>query len=234
MNDDITLNILVIALLILANAFFVAAEYAIVRVRRTKIEQLIAEGVRAATVVRHSLEQMDRYISATQVGVTLASLALGAVGEPFIAERVKTIFDLIFTKDHLPIWEHGVATAIALFSITCVHVVVGEIMPKSISLQFPEKIAMYVARPMQLCLAVFRPLIAIRCTERSTTDDHSACDCAGAAAGERGENGTGDRDAKPRDEDGGADRQDRPDRGYRRPCRRRRLWPLPRRPCHCS
>ena len=148
-----------IALLILANAFFVAAEYALVRVRRTKIEKLIGEGVRAATVVRHSLEQMDRYISATQVGVTLASLALGAVGEPFIAARIGLIFNRFLPAEHSAIWEHGVATTLALFAITSVHVTVGEIMPKSISLQFPETIAMYVARPMQACLALFRPLI---------------------------------------------------------------------------
>lgn len=148
-----------IVLLILGNAFFVAAEYALVRVRRTKIEKMIEDGVRAAAVVRQSLEQMDRYISATQVGVTLASLALGAVGEPFIASRVGILFHNILPTGHSEIWEHGIATAIALFFITSVHVVVGEIMPKSVSLQFPETIALYVARPMQLCLAVFRPLI---------------------------------------------------------------------------
>ena len=159
MKDDVTFNILMITLLILGNAFFVAAEYALVRVRRTKIEKMISDGVRAAAVVRQSLDQMDRYISATQVGVTLASLALGAIGEPFIAGRLSLLFDRVLPTGHSEIWEHGVATAIALFAITSVHVTVGEIMPKSISLQFPETIAIYVARPMQLCLAVFRPLI---------------------------------------------------------------------------
>jgi len=157
MNEDVTFNILTITLLILANAFFVAAEYALVRVRRTKIEKMIGDGIRAAAVVRQSLEQMDRYISATQVGVTLASLALGAIGEPFIAHGLERLYGL--PTGHPEMWQHGVATAIALFAITSVHVVVGEIMPKSISLQFPETIAIYVARPMQLCLAVFRPLI---------------------------------------------------------------------------
>ena len=159
MNDDVTFNILMIVLLVLANAFFVAAEYALVRVRRTKIDKLIEDGVRRAAVVRQSLEQMDRYISATQVGVTLASLALGAIGEPFIARRIHGLMDLLLTQDHHYIWEHGVATALALFGITSVHVVVGEIMPKSISLQFPETVALYLARPMQLCLIAFRPLI---------------------------------------------------------------------------
>ena len=159
MNDDVTLNLFIIILLILANAFFVAAEYALVRVRKTRIEKLIGEGVSAATVVQQSLEQMDRYISATQVGVTLASLALGAVGEPFVAHKLEYLFGHYLPDGHSNVWDHGVATAIALFAITSVHVVVGEIMPKSISLQFPETISMYVARPMQLCLAIFRPLI---------------------------------------------------------------------------
>jgi CBS domain containing-hemolysin-like protein len=124
MKDDVTFNILMIMLLVLGNAFFVAAEYALVRVRRTKIEKMISDGVRAATVVRQSLEQMDRYISATQVGVTLASLALGAIGEPFIAGKVKSLFDQFLPTGHSEIWGHGVATAIALFIITSVHVTV--------------------------------------------------------------------------------------------------------------
>ena len=159
MNDDITLNILIIVLLVLTNAFFVAAEYALVRVRRTKIEKLIGEGVTAATVVRQAMEQMDRYISATQVGVTVASLALGAIGEPFVAHRVSTLFGLALPQGHSPIWDHGVATAIALVGITCVHVIVGEIIPKNVSLQFPERVAMYLARPMRFCMLLFRPLI---------------------------------------------------------------------------
>ncbi|HLX60544.1 MAG TPA: hemolysin family protein [Planctomycetota bacterium] len=159
MNDDITLNILIIVLLVLTNAFFVAAEYALVRVRRTKIEKLIGDGVSAATVVRQALEQMDRYISATQVGVTAASLALGAIGEPFIAHRLKNAFNMALPEGHSPIWDHGVATAIALLAITIIHVIVGEIIPKNVSLQFPERVAMYLARPMRFCMFIFRPLI---------------------------------------------------------------------------
>src|SRR5437016_13167875 len=158
MNDDITLNILIIVLLVLANAFFVAAEYALVRVRRTKIEKLIGDGVTAATVVRQALEQMDRYISATQVGVTAASLALGALGEPFVYSHLRNLFKSAASA-HSEYWEHGVATAIALLAITIIHVIVGEIIPKNVSLQFPERVAMYLARPMRFCMFIFRPLI---------------------------------------------------------------------------
>jgi CBS domain containing-hemolysin-like protein len=159
MDNDVTFNLLVIALLVLANGFFVAAEYALVRVRKTKIEKLITEGVSGASVVRHSMNQMDRYISATQVGVTLASLALGWRGEPFIASWFHRLFDAFLPNSQSNLWANGIAVAVALFGITFIHVVVGEIMPKSIALQFPETVAVYLVRPMQFCLFLFRPLI---------------------------------------------------------------------------
>ena len=159
MNDDVTLNILVITVLVLANAFFVAAEYALVRVRRTRIEKLIGEGVTGASIVRQSLEQLDRYISATQVGVTLASLALGWRGEPFIEAWLQKSFDVLMPGAQATFWTHGIAIALALFSITFIHVCMGEIVPKSLALQFPERVALYLVRPMQFCLLLFRPLI---------------------------------------------------------------------------
>ena len=159
MNEHVTFNLLIIAGLVLTNGIFVAAEYAIVRVRRTRIEQLIGDGVTGATVVRQTLEQIDRFISATQVGVTLCSLMLGWRGEDFCEHWVEKLFVQIFPAESAAFWAHGVAIAVALFMITFVHVVVGEIMPKSVALQFPERIALYLARPMQLFQITFRPLV---------------------------------------------------------------------------
>src|SRR5437899_10203994 len=88
MNGDITLNLLAIGFLVLANAFFVAAEFALVRVRRTRIQELVTGGNATAQVVKEAIDDIQQYISATQVGITLASLALGWIGEPFLAEGV--------------------------------------------------------------------------------------------------------------------------------------------------
>ncbi len=161
MANDVTLNLLVILFLVLSNGLFVAAEFAIVRVRRTRIDKLIEDGVTSATVVRQSLESIDRFISATQVGITLASLALGAFGEPFIATRLTALFSQIIPAEYAVFWAHGIAGAVALFTITFCHVVVGEMMPKSLALQYPERVALYLARPMQFFLTLFRPLIWI-------------------------------------------------------------------------
>src|ERR1043165_6132523 len=159
MNNDVMFNILIIALLVITNGLFVAAEYAIVRVRKTRIQKLIDDGVNSATVVRQSLEQLDRFISATQVGVTLASLALGAKGEPVVQAWLEYLFQQFYPIKNVTGWSHAIAVAIALFSITFIHVVVGEMMPKSIALARPQRVGLYRARPMQLCLVLFRPLI---------------------------------------------------------------------------
>jgi CBS domain containing-hemolysin-like protein len=162
MTDDYTLSVLVIGLLILANAFFVAAEFALVRVRRTRIDTLISEGIASAKVVREQLDQVDDYISATQVGVTLASLALGAIGEPFFAGLFDRLFSVIL-PEHLvhtsKALSHGAAVAIGFFAITFMHVVIGELTPKSLALQFPEKMTLYVARPLRFIKVLFSPLV---------------------------------------------------------------------------
>jgi len=162
MIDDYTLNALIIGLLILANAFFVAAEFALVRVRRTRIDALVAEGIASAKIVRDALDHIDDYISATQVGVTLASLALGAIGEPFFAVLFFKLFSFILPEQFMTtskVLAHGAAVGFGFFAITFMHVVIGELTPKSLALQFPEKMCLYVARPMRFINALFRPLV---------------------------------------------------------------------------
>ncbi len=152
--NDITPNLLIIVALIFANAFFVAAEFALVRVRRTRMQQLIEAGSTAAEVVRNSLDNINEYRSATQVGITLASLALGWIGEPFLANLVL----MVLPAQAGQYWAHAISVAVSLFMITYLHVVVGELMPKSIALQHPEALSLYLARPMRFCILAFRPL----------------------------------------------------------------------------
>src|SRR5579862_6886817 len=162
MTDDYTLSALIIGLLILANAFCVAAEFALVRVRRTRIDTLISEGIHSAKVVREQLDQVDDYISATQVGVTLASLALGAIGEPFFAGIFERLFALVLPEQwlhHSTVLAHGAAVAIGFFAITFMHVVIGELTPKSLALQYPEKMTLYLARPLRFVKVLFSPLV---------------------------------------------------------------------------
>ncbi len=146
--------------LVLLNGFFVASEFALVAVRRTRIDQLAAEGSRTAKVVQAQLKDLDRYIAATQVGITVASLILGSVGE--------TAFHALFTpllgwvdKLGLPKGVTGsvIAVGLAYFVMTVLHVIIGELMPKSIALQLPDKTALFISRPMTFFGKLFAPLI---------------------------------------------------------------------------
>jgi CBS domain containing-hemolysin-like protein len=142
--------------LVLLNAFFVAAEFALVSVRRSRIEALIEQGNTTAKVVRTAVEDLDRYIAATQLGITIASLGLGWAGEPALGHLVEPVIEAVL-KPFLHLLPAGtieltsVVTAggaIAFILITFMHVVIGELMPKSIALQNPEATALWVARPI--------------------------------------------------------------------------------------
>ena len=146
--------------LVLANGFFVAAEFCLVSVRRTRIEELVAHGNAAARSVQQAVEKPDRFIAATQLGITIASLALGWIGEPALAQFIEPAFRFL-----PPGWgdaasHTAAASTLAFVVITFVLVVVGELMPKSIALQRPEEAALIVAGPILLTEKLFRPLIA--------------------------------------------------------------------------
>ncbi len=142
--------------LVLLNAFFVAAEFALVSVRRSRIEELIEAGNTTARVVRAAVHDLDRYIAATQLGITLASLGLGWVGEPALGHLVEPLVEsLLQPVAHLlPTGTVETTSAVAIGSviafliITFLHVVIGELMPKSIALQNPERTSLWVARPI--------------------------------------------------------------------------------------
>ena len=146
--------------LVFANGFFVAAEFALVTVRKTRVDQLIAEGNRRAISVRQAISQPDNYIAATQLGITMASLGLGWLGEPAIARLIEPLLQ------GLPAgWartsSHSIAIAIAFAFITALHIVFGELAPKTIALQNPEATSLLVATPTRVFMKVFWPFIAL-------------------------------------------------------------------------
>lgn len=149
----------VAALLIFANAFFVAAEFALVSVRKTRIEELVAQGNATARTVRHVIHDPDRFIAATQLGITIASLALGWIGEPAIAHLIEPLFGFVPGSLLSQATAGALSTIIAFAIITFLHVVIGELAPKSISLGYPEQAALVVARPMVIFENIFRPAI---------------------------------------------------------------------------
>lgn len=161
MEESILLDligILAIGLLVGANGFFVAAEFSLVSVRRTRIAELITQGNVAAEDVQKAINDPDRVIAATQLGITLSSLALGWVGEPALAHLVYPIVSM-FPSSFQSEVSHSISAVIAFSLITFLHVVVGELAPKSIALQDPERTSMIVARPTLLTEKIFKPVI---------------------------------------------------------------------------
>lgn len=155
MIGDIALTMFFVVL----NGFFVAAEFAMVKVRTSQIEIRAREGNLFAGVARHLLEHLDAYLSACQLGITLASLGLGWIGESVVANIVAQVaLALNITLD--PEFLHTVSLIIAFAIITVLHIVVGEIAPKSYAIRRPEAVTLAVAFPMRAFYAVFRPVVA--------------------------------------------------------------------------
>jgi putative hemolysin len=150
------LKLIAVIVLVAANGFFVATEFALVGIRRSRVEQLMRDGIKAAHVVDRAVHDLDRYIAGTQVGITLASIALGWLGEPAVAEVIERPLLALGASEHV---IHATAFAMAYAIITFLHVVFGELIPKSVALQRTESTALRVARPMALAMAVFRPIV---------------------------------------------------------------------------
>jgi CBS domain containing-hemolysin-like protein len=152
------LKLLLVALLVFANGFFVAAEFSLVSVRRTRIAELLSQGNRRAAWVQKAIENPDRVIAATQLGITLASLGLGWIGEPALSHLIHPLVTLfpIAMQDEV---SHSISAGIAFSLITFLHVVVGELAPKSIALQDPENTSLVVAQPTLWTERLFKPVI---------------------------------------------------------------------------
>src|ERR1039458_9420819 len=156
------LQFVAVGLLILANAFFVAAEFALVSIRDTRVEQMLASAVPGARAVRRLQRNLDDFLPAVQLGVTLCSLALGWIGEPLAAATLMGwISALPFAQAHALVYAHIIAVTLGFALITYFHVVVGELVPKSLSLRRAEALAVAVAPPMLFFMALARPAVRL-------------------------------------------------------------------------
>jgi len=163
MFEGMLFRVIMVAFFILANSFFVAAEFALVSVRETRIQQLIAlgrPGARTALQLKHAI---DEFLPAVQFGVTLASLALGWIGEPAIARVILQLAHnwLPVLPAHAVLYAHAVAVVLAFSLITYFEVLLGELVPKALALQRSERIALAVAGPMDVFIRITRPAITL-------------------------------------------------------------------------
>ncbi|HVZ72574.1 MAG TPA: hemolysin family protein [Polyangia bacterium] len=152
-----SLALLLTMLIVLANAFFVAAEFAFVKIRPTRLQQLVKQGSRRARLLLTITKQLPAYLSASQLGITISSLSLGWLGEPAFAKMLRPFLE------QLGIWHertvHTVAVAVSLGVITFMHTVIGELAPKALALQLTEPIAMWSALPFRAFYILAYPII---------------------------------------------------------------------------
>jgi CBS domain containing-hemolysin-like protein len=150
-------GILVALFLVVLNGFFVASEFAFVRVRSTSVEQLVEEGRPGAGTLSDVMSHLDNYLAVTQLGITIASLGLGWVGEPAVATLIEPVLEPYLSTDLI----HIVAFALAFGTVTFLHVVFGELAPKTIAIAQAERIALLVAPPMKLFFYLFYPGLVV-------------------------------------------------------------------------
>ncbi|HOQ29704.1 MAG TPA: CNNM domain-containing protein, partial [Armatimonadota bacterium] len=154
----ILVRLAAVAALVAMNAFFVAAEFALVSVRHSRMEELASRGNILARVVLKAVSNLDRYIAGTQLGITLASLGLGWVGESTLAAILTPVLHRAgFAQAESA--AHQISITIAFITITFLHVVLGELVPKSVALLYPETTALWVGKPMQVIVGLMSPFI---------------------------------------------------------------------------
>ncbi len=154
----VLLRLIVVILLVALNAFFVAAEFALVSVRSTRIEQLIAAKRIGARTVQRLHNDLDAVLNGVQFGITIASLALGWVGEASLAHVLEPA---LRGAPYAGLYAHGIAIFAAFGSITYLHVILGEVVPKSVALQRAERVALAVAAPMDVFMTISSPALAV-------------------------------------------------------------------------
>lgn len=145
-----------VAVLIVLTAFFVATEFAIVKVRATRIDHLIEDGNKKAVHARKLIDNLDAYLSACQLGITVTALGIGWLGEPAVASLLEPVFDNLDTNSAL---SHAISVAVAFVIITFLHVVVGELAPKTIAIQKAEEITLWLGRPLIFFYKIMYPFI---------------------------------------------------------------------------
>jgi CBS domain containing-hemolysin-like protein/mannitol/fructose-specific phosphotransferase system IIA component len=139
---------------LLLNAFFVLAEFAVVKVRFTRLEELAAAGVTRAKIAKEAVKDLEAYLSTAQLGITIASIGLGWVGEPAVAHLIKPLFSSLGIQA-TPAATHTASVALAFTVITAFHVVIGELVPKNMAIRMPEKSALWIAAPFKFFHTVF-------------------------------------------------------------------------------
>ena len=150
-------NWLIVFILLLVNGFFVAAEFAIVKARRVKIEQLTKDGNVDAKLALKALEDMNYFIAAVQLGITIASIGIGWFGSPTVEKMLAPV--LANLPPGYGYLAHIITAVVAFFTVTLLHVVLGEQVPKCVALQYPERISLYVAKPMDLFMTIAKPFV---------------------------------------------------------------------------
>ena len=153
-------DILITLILVFFNGFFVAAEFAIVKVRASQLELKVQSGSYFAAVAKRIVSRLDRYLAATQLGITLASLGLGWIGEPVVAKILLDLMSFVGVQMH-PDLAHHIALPVAFLIITILHIVFGELAPKSLAIQSSQRTILVVAIPLQFFFFVFRPFIFV-------------------------------------------------------------------------
>lgn len=152
----LSINVAIILFLVLMNGFFVASEFSIVKIRPSRLETLIKEGNERAKNAKIVTEHLDAYLSVTQLGITIASLGIGWIGEPTVIGIFRPIFDMVNLPSQV---EHTVAFLLGFSIITALHIIMGELVPKSLSIQKTEQIVLFVAGPLIFFDKLFYPAV---------------------------------------------------------------------------
>lgn len=156
LDGQTLINLILIAILILLTAFFVGAEFAILKVRMSRIDQLISEGNKKATLAKKVTNELDYYLSACQLGITVTALGLGALGEPTVERMLHPLFEYFDIPTAV---ATALSYAIALAIVTFLHVVIGELAPKTLAIQYAEKMTLLLAPPLYWFGKVMSPFI---------------------------------------------------------------------------
>lgn len=158
MDSIIIINLILVAIFILLTAFFVGAEFSILKVRMSRIDQLIAEGNKKAITAKKVTQDLDYYLSACQLGITITALILGALGEPTVEKMLQPVFDQFNIPAAI---ATALSYAIALSVVTFLHVVLGELMPKTLAIQYAEKMTLILAPPLYWFGKITAPFIKV-------------------------------------------------------------------------
>src|SRR6204780_5916789 len=156
----VLLRVFLILLLVAANAFFAAAEFSLVSVRDTRIQQLISAGRIGARTVQRLHQRLDEVVNGVQLGIPMVSLTRGWIGEPMVARLVEGM-EFVHRVPHAAVYAHTIAIAIAFSLITYMHVILGELVPKTLALQRAEQVALAGAAPMEAFLTLTSPVLFV-------------------------------------------------------------------------